>query len=251
MLRLGWFCTGDRSDRELLSSLLRARAEGRTAIEIAFVLVAPSDPEVGEEVAKLVEAHGIPVVVADRSHLRPGPSIGRCLEQFDIGVLVDPFPVTASMRRPLLSLRPALPAGPEGGEQEVIWHIIEQRADRHGLTVLLHGPEGDRPIAYCSYAIRGPRYNALWMGYDAKVRGEGLEWVMREEGEHEPLFRHVRKDGEVRRAALVITLLNMVSEGKVHIRDDGVMVDDKRLDRPLDLTREVDRAVAKGEFREA
>ena len=75
--------------------------------------------------------------------------------------------------------------------------------------------------------------------------------MRREEGEGEPLFRHIRKDGEVRETILLASTLRLLGEGKVKITDGSVYDGDRVLDGPIDLTKDVERALQRGDFREA
>ena len=62
----------------------------------------------------------------------------------------------------MINLHPAAPNGPDGTWQEVIWKLIEQRADHSGVKIHLVTEELDRgpTIAYCRYPIHSPAFDA-------------------------------------------------------------------------------------------
>jgi len=278
MLRLGWFSSGrDDASRKLLATICRKKREGFLDIDIPFVFCDRSRDERGEgpehqarqRFFDQVDELGIPLVARSSMGFRPdlssdetawraefGEEVLRSLSayRFDLGVVADCAAIPGGpllMQRPLICIRPALPGGPAGSRQEVVWNLISSRADRHGATVQRY-TAGDlpAPLAYCSFAIRGPKYNALWLGYDAKVAGRGEEWLKREEGELEPLFSHIRHDEAQREGALLAYFLKPLCDGKFHIKGERLFEGDRPFDRPLDLTRDVERALQNGEFKE-
>lgn len=280
MLRLGWFSTGrDEAARRLLSAIMEKRREGLLDISVEFVF---SNWEPGEEPThrdfadrerffRLVRSYGIPLVTLSwkryRSDLRErdiglwrteyGKELRRLLSayDFDIGVLagymlwVDDETCRAF---PLINLHPALPGGPKGTWQEVIWQLIREEADEQGAMIHLCTPDWDEgpPLTYCQFSLRTEAFEPLWRQMREKLKRRELEEIIREEGEGEPLFRRIRKEGERRELPLLAYTIKLFSEGRVHIREGNLYEGETPLDRPYDLTSEVDLALERGEFGE-
>ena len=103
---------------------------------------------------------------------------------FDIGVLAGYMLIFAeefAQRYDLLNLHPAAPGGPKGVWQDLIWQLIETRAERAGIMMHLATPELDEgpPVTYCTYSIRGGRFDELWN----EVEGRSVADIKAEEGE--------------------------------------------------------------------
>lgn len=270
-LRVGWFSTGrGEGSRRLLSAAVGAIQRGELDAEIAFVFC---NRERGEHEATdgfldMVASFGIPCLALSSRRFRreqdgarsrpeePLPSwrveydreVAELVSQypFDIGVLAGYMLVfTPEMcdRYPLLNLHPAEPGGPVGTWQEVVWQLIDRRAERSGAMIHLATRELDRgpPVAYCTYSLRGAAFDALWRALGSRSAAE----VEAAEGEEHPLFREIRRYGAARELPLVVATLRAFAQGRVRI--DGRRVLDaagQELPGGLDLTEEIDAAVA-------
>jgi folate-dependent phosphoribosylglycinamide formyltransferase PurN len=116
-----------------------------------------------------------------------------------------------------INLHPALPWGPAGTWQEVIWELMERGAEDQGAMMHLVTPELDRgpPVAYCKFPIRGAEWEPLW----DHVRQRGVAAVKEEEGESNPLFRRIRAEGEKRELPLIGITVRALSSGQLRIVD--------------------------------
>ncbi len=116
-----------------------------------------------------------------------------------------------------INLHPALPWGPAGTWQEVIWDLMEQGAEEQGAMMHLVTPELDRgpPVAYCRFPIQGEGWEHLW----EPVRSRGLDAVRAEEGESNALFRRIRAEGERRELPLIGITVRALSNGRLRIID--------------------------------
>jgi phosphoribosylglycinamide formyltransferase-1 len=268
LLNIGWFSTGrDEAARDLLQAAWEAIQRGELKARIAVVF---SNRERGQHPESdrffdQVESYRIPLVcLSDRrfreersqAPARAGESLPAWRTEFDRQAmhLLEPHPfdlgvlagymliVTEEMwRHPLLNLHPAEPGGPAGTWQEVIWQLIERKASQAGVMmhlvtgVLDEGP----PVTYCTYSIRGPAFDSLW----AEVQSRSVTEVQAKEGEANPLFCEIRRQGVLRELPLVVATLCAFADGKVRI-DAGRVVDaDGRPTAPCDLTAEIDRLV--------
>lgn len=278
MMRIGWFSTGrDEAARNLLRTVMGKKEEGFFDIGISFVFSNweegedPEHPdfEERERFYALVRSYNIPLVCLSWKRFMPSlrrqdrekwrTEYGKAMREairpypFDLGVLagymlwMDNESCTIFN---LINLHPALPGGPRGTWQEVIWKLIETRADRQGAMIHLCTPDWDEgpPLTFCSFSLRTRKYNKLWAWMELKLKTKTLEEIKREEGESEPLFSQIRRDGEMRELPLTVHSIKLFAEGRVRIKDGDLYEGSVRLGKPYDLTKQVDEAVRKGEF---
>ena len=144
----------------------------------------------------------------------------------------------------MINLHPALPDGPKGTWQEVIWTLIGQRAIESGIMMHLVTPELDRGpvITYCRFPIIGKEFDGLW-GENSEL---SLSQIKAEQGENNPLFKAIRQAGFMRETPLIIHTLKAFSEGKIRITADKKLLDSNGLQIPgYDLTSEIDGFIDK------
>ena len=256
-LRLGWFSTGrGEGSLGLLATALDAIDAGRLDARIEFVFC---NRERGQESGSdrfmdFVESRGIPLAAFSSRRFRrernnkPWEFLREAFDQAAAGILVDYRPdavVSAGymLIAPFLckvyrmiNVHPALPDGPTGMWQQVIWELIGQRADQSGAMVHLVTEEvdGGPVLSYCSYPIRGPEFDPHRVGIEEQSLG-GLKYGP---GEDLPLFRKIREAGLVRERALLVETLRSMAEGKV---DLGVAASGRHT--PLNLTTAVEAAL--------
>jgi len=270
MLRLGWFSTArGPTSRKLLASAWDEIAAGRLGAQIAVVFCnrEPGEDPQTDIFLEQVRGYGLPLVCLSSSRFRkkrgapvaqagqPLPEwrhefdreVMRLLEpySFDMGVLAGyMLIVTEEMcrRYDLLNLHPAAPGGPKGAWQEVIWQLIESRAQRAGVMMHLATPEVDEgpPVTYCTYSIRGGAFDELWR----EMGGRDLEEVKTGEGETNPLFAEIRRHGVARELPLVVETLRAFADSRVRIVNKQLSDADGRPIRGYDLTAEIERVVA-------
>jgi folate-dependent phosphoribosylglycinamide formyltransferase PurN len=269
VLRIGWFSSGrDEAACQLLEAAWQAIQSGEVKARIVFVF---SNRERGENPASdrffdLVEGYGLSVVCLSSRRSRqersePPARAGEPLPSwrvdydrammrllaahpFDLGVLAGYmliFTEEACQRYSLLNLHPAPPGGPAGTWQEVIWQLMEQGAATAGVMMHLATKELDQgpPVTYCTYSIRGPAFDGLWV----EVEGRSVAEVRASEGEDNRLFREIRRQGVMRELPLVVATLRAFADGKVHIEGGRAMDAGGRPIDAYDLSQEIDRLV--------
>ena len=270
VLRLGWFSTGrGATSRKLLAAAQDAIASGRLRARIAVVFCnrEPGEDPNTDLLLEDVRGYGLPLVCLSSSRFRrqrheavarkgqPLPEwrrqydreVMRLLEPyaFDLGVLAGYmliFCEEACARYNLLNLHPAAPSGPKGVWQDVIWELIEQRAERAGVMMHLATPQLDEgpPVTYCTYPIRGAAFDDLWRD----IEGRNLVHVRASEGESNGLFVQIRRHGVAREIPFVIETLRAFAGGWVGIVDKRVVDASGRAIGGYDLTEEIERMVA-------
>lgn len=272
-LRIGWFSTGagKGSQRQrLLTAVVDDIRRGEMDAEIAFVFCnrERGEYEDVDSYLDLVDSFGLRCLTLSSRRFRrdrggalskPGQPLPPWRAEYDreVAELVAPYPFDIGMlagymliftgevcnRYTLLNLHPAEPGGPVGTWKEVNWELIDKRAERSGVLLNLATEELDRgpPAAFCTYPLRGPAFDPLWEALGGCSSSE----VREAEGEDRPLFREIRRHGAEREIPLVIATLRAFAQGRVRIQDRRVVdANGQELPRGLDLTAEIDAAVA-------
>jgi hypothetical protein len=121
----------------------------------------------------------------------------------------------------LLNLHPALPDGPIGTWQEVIWALIEQRASQTGAMTHLATEDVDRGpvVSYCTASITGGEFGDHW----DKLEQLDLGSVKSSQGEAYPLFQLIRQAEYLREPYLLLETLRALADGHLAIRGLDVL----------------------------
>ena len=272
-LTIGWFSTGrGPGSRRLLATVHDEIAAGRLDASIAFVFCnrEPGQDPQTDLFLEQARGYGLPPVCLSslrfrrergESPARPGEPLPEWRRGFDREVirLLEPYPFGIGMlagymlittevlceRYDLLNLHPASPDGPPGTWQEVIWWLMERRADRSGVRIHLATTELDMgpPVTYCVYPLRGAAIDPLWRDLERR----GVAAVRTEDGEGNALFREIRRLGVARELPLVVETLRAFAEARVSIRDKRVVDAAGRQIAGYDLTDEIEGIVAQAE----
>ncbi len=249
MLSVGWFSTGRGEGSQGLlrfvhDRILKGCLDAR--IEFVFCNRQHGEAEGSDRYFQLVEDYGIDLLTLSSAKFRKarrGP-FARYREEFDslvmecVGGFRPDICVLAGYmlivggdmcrRFPLLNLHPALPDGPTGTWQEVIWDLIANRAQQTGAMVHLATEDVDRGpvISHCTVPITGGRFARHW----SALSGQELEKIKKTQGEDYPLFQMIRQAEYRKEPYLLSETLRAVAEGKVLIKDGQVL---DSLGRPL------------------
>jgi len=268
--KIGWFSTGrGEGSKALLRTVQENIIAGEidASIEFVFCTRDRGETDATDAFLDMVEGYGIPLVSfsyqmykAVRDMPNPDPSqpipqwridydreVMKRLERFspDLCVLAGFMLITGPEmceRYDMLNLHPAAPDGPAGTWQQVIWQLIEQNADTHGVKLHVAIPELDMgPTAtYCTFPIKGKAFDALW----DEIRGHTVQGIKESQGVENSLFKEIRRHGYVRETPLILATIKAFSQGKVRITGDRQIVaaDDNPVDG-FDLTDEINELV--------
>jgi phosphoribosylglycinamide formyltransferase-1 len=267
-VKIGWLSTGrDQAAGNLLSDVVARAQRDEVPLEIGAVF---SDRERGEapesdRFLDLAERLGYPVVtLSSRASWAEAQKLGvsrtewrneyhrgvaELLTPYNLGVLVLAgymLIMSAEMCRrfAILNLHPALPGGPKGMWQDVIWQLLQAEAEETGAMIHLATAQLDRGpvVSYFRLPLRGPDWDPLWQQWRTKRETMSVREIAAAEGEAEPLFAEVRRRGEVREIPLLYQTLRQFAEGRLNTANGAVFAESARL--PLDLTELVDAEVA-------
>jgi phosphoribosylglycinamide formyltransferase-1 len=270
MLRIGWFSTarGDSSKKLLDTVASVIRGGGLDArIEFVFCSREPAESEKTDIFLEQVKELAIPLVtfsvkkfarsfqqqVGVKDEDLPGwrleydRQVMARLEGFKVDVcLLAGYMLIVGHemcgRFDMINLHPALPTGPKGTWQEVIWQLMRERAAESGVMIHLVTPQLDRGpvVSFCRYPIRGGRFDALW----DSLGDLPVDEVRQAEGEGNGLFKMIRQSGFIRETPLIIHTLRSFSEGSIRIDGHKRLLDGGGM--PIsgyDLTAEIDREI--------
>ncbi len=270
MYRLGWFSTGrGEGSRGLLKAVQDTIVSGDLEAQIEFVFCSREygETEATDQYLRMVEGYGIPLVCFSyqkyrraRGMKRPDP--GEPMPQWRLDYDREVMHRIAGFRPNLcllagfllifghemankydiINLHPALPGGPVGMWQGVIWELIEAGADETGAMMHLAIPELDKgaAVSYCKFPIRGGRFDEAWREIERRPLAE----IRQTEAEDNALFKLIRQAGVVREVPLIVATIRAFSQGRVRIDGDRRVVD--AAGEPIngyDLSGEIDDLV--------
>lgn len=244
MLNIGWFSTGrDEAARQLLVAVQQAIDTGEIDGKISFVF---SNREPGEAVESdsffdLVRTYQLPLICLPHRQFKASAeknSEWRHRYDMEANCLIANFTPEICVlagymliigrelcqRYTMINLHPALPGGPTGSWQEVIWSLINSEAEKTGVMTHLVTPEVDRgpTIAYCSFPIKGGSFDEY-----------------RDKDDRASLFQLIRRRELAREFPLVILTLKALCKGELKVQDNRVLDRNGNIFRGYDLTKEI------------
>ena len=260
-LKLGWFSTGrGQGSLGLLVATLDAIERGNLNASIDFVFCNRERGQAtgSDRFMDFVESRGISLVTLSSRRFRrdrDNQPWRELRESFDLAaadllkghspdlsvnagyMLIAP--VLCRLFR-MINVHPALPTGPAGMWNNVIWELIGQDAERNGAMVHLVTEDVDEGpvLSYCSYPIRGPLFDPHW----ASIEGLDSDCLKKDPGEGLPLFRAIREAGLLRERPLLVETLCAVAVGRLDLE---IAAGNKGV--PADLTDVVERTVARAD----
>ncbi|MSQ11748.1 MAG: hypothetical protein EXR48_03530 [Dehalococcoidia bacterium] len=263
MLTLGWFSTGrGEGSRGLLSCTMEAIQRGELDARIGYVFCnrAPGEHEGSDQFMALVRRYGIPLVTFSSRAFRKerGAPVAKLRAEHDLEIMrrIAPYRVDLCVLAgymlivsgelcrayTMLNLHPALPGGPTGTWQEVIWKLIEQRASETGAMVHLVTEDLDQgpAVTYASFHIRNGVNEHLWQ----QAAGRSTDELKATEGEELQLFKAIRVEGMRRERPLLLESLIAFAQGRASVEGRKVVDAQGAPIKPLCLNPEVERGMA-------
>ena len=241
MLRIGWFSTGrGEGSRGLLRFVYERLADIDARIDFVFSNRAIGEAEGSDEYFRWVRHYGLPLITHSSSAFRRkkgGRFAGHRAEydaevqellsgyRPDVCVLAGYMLIASGelcRAYPLLNLHPALPDGPVGTWQEVVWQLIEQRASRTGAMMHLATEEVDRGpvVSYVTVPLNTPELEPHWL----ELGNRSVTETKEEQGEDYELFRLIRAMQYSREPYLLLETLRALSRGDIALDAGGVRI---------------------------
>ena len=263
MHKIGWFSSGRGSgSRDLLTTMHQSIQKREVNAKIAFVFCnrEPGQFEETDRFLDLVKSYNIPLVYFSSVKFRESldnsvlpewrihfdREVMQRLQEFqvELSVLAGYMLVVGAemcQNYTMINLHPAVPGGPKGTWREVIWELIENRADRTGVMMHLATPELDEgpPVSYCSFSIKGAPFDEHWQ----KLGKEPMEAIKARDGEEIELFKLIRQHGLKREFPLIVSTVKAFSEGRVRVENGTIIDSSGNTIAGYDLSEEIDRIV--------
>lgn len=222
MLNIGWFSTGrDEAARQLLQTVQDSIRRGGIQGRLAFVFSnrEPGESKESDSFFQLVHTYDLPLVCLSSMKFKASleqtegwrvkydREVGRRIQDFapDICLFAGFMLILGGElceQYKIINLHPAIPGGPTGTWQEVIWRLIQDKAKEAGAMIHLVTPELDRGpvISYCVFSISGEPFVDYW-----------------EKSDKQALFHLIRRHELVREFPLIILTLRAISRGEINI----------------------------------
>ena len=266
--KFGWWTTGrDQAAVNLFNTVWQATSDNIIRGKMAYLFCSREKGEGGfsDEIISLAAEREIPVETSSAVMFEPElrkrdrgrwrtlyhEKVYRLIGKYrcSMAVLAGYMWVLSAeicQKIDAVNLHPALPGGPAGTWQEVIWQLLENRAEKTGAMMHLVTPELDRgpAVTFFSFDIKGARWKHLWEEFDSLVRLKGMEGVKTDPGEDLPIFRKIRHEGEIRELPLIVQTLRALSVGEIILERGRLYNSDRKpLSEPLDLSTQVDASL--------
>lgn len=266
MFSFGWFSSGrDQAAIDLFTAAHERMARGFIPGRIAYVFCdrEPGETQAADRFLTAAADRTVPVVTHSSRELRrlikrQDPKVAAAREAFDAQViaLLKDFDARVAVMAgymliisPLLcrtflclNLHPAVPGGPKGTWQEVMWQLMATGAGEAGAMMHLATPELDAgpPVTYCRFPLRGPDFDPLWANLAGKLEKQNLAAIKTQERESEPLFALIRAEELRREFPLILLTLKNLAENRCHLTPQGVEVKGHLSPTGFDLTTQVE-----------
>jgi len=270
-VKVGWFTSGrGPGSLALLTAACEAIESGRLPIEIAYVFCnrERGEHEPADRLLDFATAHGLTAVTLSSAEFRRSTGgaparAGQLLPgwrgDYDRAIWerIQPFGTATAVLAgyqliapelcrlmDLINLHPAAPGGPTGLWQDVIWQLIAGQAKESGITIFRAIPALDAgpALSFCRYNLRDEGIDPLW----AAARAHDGESLRSEEGENLALFQEIRRRGASRETPLLLATLAALASRSLRLADGQPVRADGAPAAALDLTAEVERALASG-----
>ena len=270
VFRIGWFSTGrDEAARDLLRTIYNSMKVGEIKAALSFVFCnrVLGESEESDRFLKMVKDYDIDLICYSSKDFKPdtrrmGITNSVVLEKWrskydneitkrlakyttNLNILAGYMLVVSSKmceELDMINLHPAAPGGPSGTWQEVIWKLIDLRADTTGVMIHLVTSKLDEgPTAtYCTFPIKGPVFDKLWNNLNRRLKNKSLSQIMKEDGERNELFTEIRRHGFIREQPLLIKTVEAFAEGRIRLENKNLFIGNETIKDGLCLNKEIE-----------
>jgi len=275
VFRIGWFSTGrDEAARDLLRTIYNSMKVGEIKASLSFVFCnrVLGESEESDRFLKMVKDYDIDLICHSSKDFNPdmrrmGITNPVVLEKWrrkydneiikrlskyttDLNILAGYMLVVSSEmceKLDMINLHPAAPGGPPGTWQEVIWKLIDSRADTTGVMMHLVTSELDKgtPVTYCTFPIKRSVFNKLWNDLNRRLKTKSLVQIMKEDGESNELFMEIRRHGFIRELPLLIKTIKAFAEGRIRLENKRLFMGNEAIKDGLCLNKEIEAYICK------
>lgn len=245
--KIGIFSTfRDREALNLFNAMHQACKNGFIRGEISFVFCnrEKGDYPNTDEYLSSVEKSGIPLVCFSSKKFKPeerrgalgdpdliekwrveydraGPERAARKYQPDLIVLAGYMLILGEemcKNWVMINLHPALPWGPKGSWEEVVWDLMRTGERETGAMIHLVTKDLDRGPPISFYKISLEDLNPLWIGWERKLRDRNFLDIKKAEYRTNRLFRAIREKQLPGEVPLILLTLKYISEGVIQIK---------------------------------
>lgn len=260
--KIGWFTTArDEAALELLKIVYTQIKQKFLPLEIAYVFVSKDkgETQISDKLIETAEKEmNLKTICFSALNYEPElrkkdkelwrnkyhEELYKILpEEIDFGVLAGYMWIVSSdfcEKVKLINLHPALPGGPKGSWQEVIWQLISCRSAETGIMMHRVTPELDEgpPLSYVKFSIKTPEFEPLWEHTEKILLKYHLSGLKKLEGEKNELFLKIREEGVKRELPLIVYTLKYLAEEKITFENQ----------EPINLTDKVEEFLKTQKF---
>ncbi len=264
MFQIGWWTTGrDEAAVVLFNETINAIKKGEITAEIAYLFLskAINDNSHCKELKSIADTNNIVTVSLSsndfNTELKKQDMLKwRELYHENILIMLKDFKTdlivlagymwivspNACEQLDMINLHPALPDGPTGTWQDVIWQLIEKNSKTTGVMMHLVTPDLDRgpAVTFCEFEIQGPAWERLWKDAKELLNKTGLIDLKKQYEEGLPLFHKIREEGIKREIPCILQTIKAFSRSEIQIK--GKKLTDNKgnfLDKPYNLSDKV------------
>ncbi|KPJ50133.1 hypothetical protein AMJ40_03735 [candidate division TA06 bacterium DG_26] len=121
----------------------------------------------------------------------------------------------------MINLHPALPWGPKGSWEEVVWELMRTGQKETGTMMHLVTRDLDRGPPISFYRVSLEDLKPLWDEWKQRLAHEDFERVKKAEYRSNSLFLAIREKQVRGETPLILLTLKYISEGVIEIRREG------------------------------
>lgn len=252
---IGWFSTGrDKAARDLLEYIVKKE------IDISFVFCnrERGESEESDNFINLVENYGFDLICFSSKKFlldlrKKDKKEWRTLYDTEIlnliphvklnilaGYMLILSPLTCDTLD-MINLHPALPDGPRGTWQDVIWELIRKNARETGAMMHLITKELDRGpvVTYCKFPIY---FYEFRKDFENLLKTRSFNDIKKE---GHPLFHKIREEELKREFPLIEYTIKAFENKEIEIRNKKVYSHEKEI-KGYDISDKIERELGEG-----
>ncbi len=260
----------DRAALDLFKSMYEACEDGFIRGKISFVFCNREKGEFPDtdEYLAYVESCGVPLVQSSSRRFRPeerrearhdsvlmrkwrleydrtGPGPAAEKYQPDLIVLAGYMLILGEEmcdKYRMINLHPALPWGPKGSWEDVVWELMKTGQKETGAMMHLVTKELDRGSPLSFYRVSLEKLGPLWLEWERRLKTGDFREIKRADYRTNELFCAIREKQLPGEVPLILLTLKHIAEGRIEMREANgkVYVDGEPCRHGMKLGKEID-----------